>query len=111
MVAEVREPRRCPRLHQAVRPRVACEDLSGGYRPPSYRRLPVGLRGRELDLLEHDVDHGVQQLLLARHVVVERHRARAELAGQPAHAQPVDPLAVGEPDRLEHHPLLAQPRA
>jgi hypothetical protein len=28
----------------------------------------------------------------------------------PAHAQPVDPLAVGEPDRLDHHPLLAQPR-
>jgi hypothetical protein len=89
---------------------VACENLSGGYRPPSHRRLPVGLLGRELDLLEHDVDHGVQQLLLARHVVVERHRARAERASQPAHAQPVDPLAVGEPDRLDHHPLPAQPR-
>ena len=87
-----------------------CENLSGGYRPTSHRRLPVGLFGRELDLLEHDVDHGVQQLFLARHVVVKRHRARAERAGQPAHAQPVDPLAVGEPDRLDHHPLLAQRR-
>ncbi len=88
---------------------MAREHLSHGCRFPSHRRLPVGVFG-ELDLVEHDVDHGVQQLVLARDVVIQRHRARAELTGEPAHAQPFDAFAVGEPERLGHHPLLAQPR-
>jgi hypothetical protein len=89
---------------------MACENRSDRHRPPSHRGLPVDAVARQFDLVEHRVDHGVEQLLLVRHVVVERHRARVEHTGQPSHAQPVDPLAVGEPDRLRHHPLRAQPR-
>jgi thioesterase domain-containing protein len=34
-----------------------------------------------------DVDHAVEQLLLVRHVLVERHRHDAELLREAAHAE------------------------
>ena len=60
-------------------------------RPPSVDRV--------LDLARDEVDHSDEDLVLVRDVVVERHRLDAEVLGEPAHAERVDALAVGEVDR------------
>jgi hypothetical protein len=38
------------------------------------RGLPVGAAGGRIDLPDDDVHHAVQELLLAGHVLAERHR-------------------------------------
>ena len=43
-----------------------------------------------------DIDHAVQEFLLAGHVLVERHRDHSELLGQLAHAQGFDAGLVGQ---------------
>ncbi len=45
------------------------------------------------------VEHEVEQMLLLRHVVVERHGARAERGRDPAHGDRVHALGVGDGDR------------
>src|SRR5918992_4428926 len=79
MEPEARWPGSPSRLHEADRPAVAVERLTGRERTPAQRGLPVNLGGGELDLAEDEVDHAVEELLLARNVVVERHRTGAEL--------------------------------
>ena len=62
------------------------------------RRIAVlqSSRRRRFDLAEDDVDHPVEELVLVRDVVVERHRAYAELVCELAHRQRLDPAAVRE---------------
>ena len=55
---------------------------------------------RRLDLAEDDVDHGIKELILVRHVLIERHRHNPELLSKLAHAEPVNPAGVGE------HPVV-----
>ena len=60
------------------------------------------------------LDDPIEDLVLVRDVVVERHRLDAELAGEPSHAERVDPTIVGERDRGVEHARPAQralPRA
>ncbi len=54
------------------------------------------------------VEHQVEQLGLAGHVAVERHRADAETLGDPAHRRRVEPFGVGELDRRGDDPLDGQ---
>ena len=56
--------------------------------------------GWELDLCEDDVDHAGDQFVFVGDVVVEGHRGDAELVGELAHAQRLDPALVGELERL-----------
>ncbi len=51
-----------------------------------------------LDLRENDLDDPLLEVFFARDVVVERHRLDPELASKPAHAEPLDPVAVRDPD-------------
>ena len=52
-----------------------------------------------VDLADHDVDDAVQNVVLVLDVVVERHRLDAERLGELAHAERVDPAAIGQVDR------------
>ena len=69
---------------------------------------PVEVPGRELDLAEDDVDHAIEELLLVRDVLVERHRHDAELLCEPAHAERFEPGLVGEGDGGLQHTSAAQ---
>jgi len=84
--------------------------LAGRERAPAHRGSPVDLGRGELDLAEDDVDHAVEELLLVRDVVVERHRAGAELVRKPANRQRLEPLALRERNRGLEHALPAQRR-
>jgi hypothetical protein len=75
---------------------VAVERLAGREGAAAHRGLPVDLERGRLDLTEDDVDHPVDQLDLVGHVVVERHRRDAQLVGELAHRQRLEPVAVGE---------------
>jgi hypothetical protein len=85
--SEVGWPRRHARLHQADGPAVTGKHRAGRDRPLAHRGLPVDVGRRQLDLAEDDVDHPVEELVLVGHVVVERHRACAELVCELAHRQ------------------------
>ena len=109
--AEVGGPMGRPPLHQADRPGVPSEDLERRERPRPHGRLPLDVGRRRLDLAEDDVDHPVEELLLVGDVVVEGHRARAELVAELAHRQRVDPVARGKRHGGLQHALPAQPRS
>ena len=82
---------------------MALERVARRDRAASHCRAPVVVDRRRLDLAEDDVDHAIEELILVRHVLVERHRHHAELLREPAHAEPVKPVLVGERyGRLEH---------
>ena len=72
------------------------------------RGLPGSGLGCRLDLGEDGVDHAVEQVLLAAHVVVERHRFDPELLPKAAHAERLDSLTIGKVDRGAEHPLAIQ---
>src|SRR5512132_1641633 len=75
----------------------------GQVRPPVARRLQGVLAG---DLVAHQLD----ELVLAAHVPVQRHRAGTERFGDAAHGEGVQPVAVGDGDRGPHD-LLARKAA
>jgi len=52
--------------------------------------------GIYLELGEHGLGDAVEQGCLVRCVAVNGHRVTIELAGEAAHGQPVDPVAVDE---------------
>ena len=52
-------------------------------------------RGRGRRRVERRVNHQREQLLLGRDVAVERHRGRAELGGDAAHGQRLEPIGPG----------------
>jgi hypothetical protein len=90
-------------LHQPDRPAVARQRLARRDGPASHGRPPVLVDRRRLDFAEDDVDHPIEELILVRHVLVERHRHHAELLREPAHAEPVKAVLVGERyGSLEH---------
>jgi len=53
--------------------------------------------GDRREMRELGVVHQGDQLVLRAHVVVERHRARAELGGDAPHRDRLEALLVGEP--------------
>ena len=104
--------------YDARSPLVVHQDGPGGERPVPDGSLPVVGAGREvdtvdafLDLGDEDVDHSVEDVLLVVHVVVERHRLYAERFGEVAHAERLEPLAVGEVDGGAQDALPAQREA
>ena len=108
VVGQRRRAGRAPRVHEADAPPVPQEDLAGGDRAPS-KLLAPGPRGvGAVELPEDDVDHRVEESLLVRHVVVERHRLDAEPPGERAHREGGEALGVGERDGGGHDGITAQ---
>ena len=60
--------------------------------------VPVSAVRRQLDLAQDEVDDPVQEVVLVRDVVVERHRLDAERLAELPHRQRLDPALVGERD-------------
>ena len=60
--------------------------------PPGFSRVTFGFLG------EDEVDHAVEDVALARDVVVQRHRLDAERLRELAHGEPVDAVRVGDLD-------------
>jgi hypothetical protein len=75
---------------------MADQDLVGRYGRPSDRRLPVAAGRWQLDLRHHQLDDPLEDVVLVANVVIQRHRLHAQLLGQPAHRQRVDPARIGE---------------
>ena len=94
----MREPHvaAAPQRHrQRARPRMAEVGIARRDRVAADRGLPLDTLGQLH--LRRDLGHDpVEDLVLVRDVVVERHRLDAEPLRQPAHADRVDPLRVGE---------------
>jgi hypothetical protein len=77
-------------------------------RSPLHLGSPRGADHRQADLGEHPVDHGVEDLLLVGDVVVDRHRAHSQLAGDPADRHRPGPDPVGHLDGGIHDAVLVQ---
>jgi len=78
---------------------VAAEDLAGGGAPVPHRSLPGQVLRWQVDLREHHVHDPVEDLLLAGHVVVDRHRLHAEGGGEAADRERLGPDLVRQPQR------------
>ena len=89
-------------------------DAAADHSAQPFVRRPVG-RGspghRGLELAERLVERLGEQVLLARHVVVDRGLGDAQLLGDVADAGGVVPLAVEEVDRGTQHRGLVVPRS
>src|SRR4249919_2023746 len=55
---------------------------------------PFASLRRELEAGHHPVADALQEVVLVPHVVVERHRLGADLAGDPAHGDRIESLGV-----------------
>src|SRR5687767_2102413 len=84
--------------------RVVVGDRHAAYRAPPVAGPPFG----ELDLAHHQVADAGEQVLLALHVVVDRHRLDAELAREVAHGQRGDALTIGEVHGRAQHALATE---
>jgi hypothetical protein len=62
------------------------------------RPLVGGLLIRVLVLTAGHVDHQLDQMVLGRHIAIQRHRGDAELGRHPAHGHRVQSPGVGQPD-------------
>jgi hypothetical protein len=71
------------------------------------RLLPVRVR-RELDVTHDEVDHGVDEVALVVHVVVQRHGFDPEVFCELPHTERVEPAVVGKRDGSAHHPVSRQ---
>ncbi len=89
---------------------MAEERAAGREDPRSDRLLPIGSFERRVDLVDDDVDQGVQELVLVGHVPVERHRDDVEGLGELPHAQRLDASLIGQGDRGAEHPFPGQGR-
>ena len=72
------------------------------------RRLPVPSPVWHRDLADDAVRHRVEQVVLAAHVGVERHRLDPELLAEPAHADRLDPVAIGKVDGSRDDPFAGE---
>ena len=92
------------------RPRVGLEQ-GPVLRGDSGQSLPPGLAGGvgAGHARVGGVEHKVQQLGLAGHVGIQRHRHHAERLGHPAHRHRVQALGIGELGGRVHHGVDAQP--
>ena len=94
-----------------IRPRgpwMPAERLVGRDRASPEGGLPVVVRPRRLELGEDRREHRVEDVVLARDVVVQRHRLDAEACRELAHRQCRDSVGVGERQRLGDDDLAAQ---
>src|SRR4051794_8012348 len=73
--------------------------------------LPGPLEGVRLSLGNRGVDHRVEQLVLAAEVAVQRHGADAEVVGEAAHAERLEPVAVEQLERGGGDLLRGEPCA
>ena len=73
--------------------------------------VPVSVRRRRLALGEDEVEDAVEQVVLVRDVVVERHRLEPEHLAELAHRHGLDPALVGELERRLEDPLAAEGEA
>ena len=89
---------------------MTAQDRTGREGPRAHGRLPPADGRRQADLAEYDVDHPVQEVGLAGHVVVQRHRLDPEDLAQLAHAEGADAAFVGEGYRGLEHLVAAQRR-
>ena len=60
------------------------------------------------DLGDDPVGHAVEQVVLALHMRVQRHRLDAKVLAELAHADGFDTVAVGEIDRGVQHPWAGE---
>ena len=79
-----------PRVPEQRRPCVA--GVASQVRPP------VPGRFRHVALRLHPLQHQLVQFFFRRHVPVQRHRANAQLAGDPPHAHRLGPVRVRDGD-------------
>lgn len=84
---------------------VATSGPAGQTGPPAFTGIGGG-RGRP----ERSVDHQRQQLILRRHVAIERHGRGTELLGDPGHRHRPQPLGAGDAHGRLDDPLQAQAR-
>ena len=89
---------------------MAAEDLVSGDGPAAHRLAPVVDVGGQVELLDHEVDHAVEDVVLVRDVVVERHRFHAEPRGHRAHRDRADSALVGDLHRRGEDPISIQGR-
>ncbi len=78
---------------------------------PGDRAHPVrGIQGgiRKFDRAEHPVDHRVEQVLLAREVVVEAHRLAAQPLAEASGAEGAEPEVADERKRRVDDALAAE---
>src|SRR5207248_8248657 len=106
-----RRPRRRAGLYDAGRPWVAEHHLPRGERHLAQRLLPVVAPGTQRYLADHGIGHAVQEVVLVAHVRVEGHRLDTQLLREPAHADRLDAVPIGELDGSGHHPRSGQLRA
>src|SRR5215218_61929 len=92
-------------------PRVTGPDLAGALRDRRDRRAPaVRQRVGQQQLAHHLVEHEVEQVVLRRHVVVDRHRPDAEAGGDVPHRDGLEARVVGDGQRRRDD-LVARDRA
>ena len=87
---------------------MARQHLAGRHRPLLHGQLPAGPVGGQVDLAEYPVDHAVEQLALAGHVVIQGHRLDPENLPEPAHAERTDAMFVGKGDGRAQHLVAVQ---
>ena len=97
-----------PLLEHPSRPRVAQHHPPGRHRLPADGGLPVVGRRGSLDLRDDHLDDAVEQVVLVPDVPVEGHRVDVELLAELAHAQRLDPAAIGEIDGRPEDALAGQ---
>ena len=86
-------------MEQPGQPRVTPRDIAGLPGQFGDRRALVGRRRGGVGVLARElVAHELDQVVLGRHVVVQRHGGDAQRAGDPAHGEGVRALRVGDPD-------------
>jgi hypothetical protein len=97
-----------PGLDRARRPRVAEHHAAGAECHLPKRGSPVGGAGIDRDHADHGVDYPVEKVVFVAHVGVEGHCLDPQLLREPAHADGVDAVPVGEFDGGRHHLLPRQ---
>jgi hypothetical protein len=96
---------------QVARPPVTDERVVRRDGGAPYLRLPVPARPGIHALGATDLHDPLPEVLLARDVVVERHRLDAELPAEAAHAERSDPVPIRDRNRCLEHALPVERRA
>ena len=90
---------------------MEAEDRVSGDSSAAHRLAPVLGVLRQVELLDHQVDHAVEDVVLVRDVVVERHRFHAEPRRHLAHGDRADPALIGDLHRRGEDAVPIQGRA
>src|SRR5438034_1590366 len=111
VVAQHRGAQARRRRDETEHPGMPAKMLARRERAAADRRLPLGVRRWGRDLADQQVDDARGDLVLAPHVVVERHRLDHERVAEPAHGDRVEAVLVRDLDRRAQHALPAEGRA